>query len=410
MAEYSFVVDLSGNRLSPCNKNKAYYLIRKNKAKMLNRFPMVIQLQKIVKDDANKVKNHLGIDDGSKNVGLGIIQKCSSKTKPIFKGTIELRQDVSTKIGVRKGYRVYRRSHKRYRKKRFDNRKASKRKNRFTPTIIQKKQSILRVLNKLNQWIKIDEIHLENVLINIRALVEGKKLYKWQYQKSNRLDNNIRIAALMRDGFACVDCGSKERLQAHHISPKYAKGIDSIYNVVTLCEPCHIKTFGKELDLMEKYFAIINSKKLYTRDAMHVMQGKKYLKNELSKMSPVILTTGGDTANHRIDWNIEKTHSNDALVICGLEIKSRDVSLKDWKIKPLRKKSKGDAELVVEGFKHKDYVKYTKRNNAEYIGYITALYPEKKQFNMTKTDGVVLKRYGLKNLKLLARTKCIRWI
>ena len=67
MVEYSFVVDLAGNRLSPCNKNKSYYLIRKNKAKMLNKFPMVIQLQKIVNDDKNDdVKNFLGIDDGFK--------------------------------------------------------------------------------------------------------------------------------------------------------------------------------------------------------------------------------------------------------------------------------------------------------------------------------------------------------
>jgi hypothetical protein len=410
MVEYCFVVDLSGNRLSPCNKNKAYYLIRKSKAIMLIKFPMVIQLQKIVKDDNDdNVKSYLGIDDGSKHVGIGIIQDCKNKVKPIFKGTIELRNDVSKKMAIRKGYRVYHRYHKRYREKRFDNRKSSTRKGRLAPTIMQKKQSILRVINQISKWIKIDSIYLENVLIDIRVLTEGEKLYKWQYQKSNRLDNNIRIAALMRDNFTCVDCGSKESLQEHHIKPRRAKGADSIHNVVTVCKSCHIKTFGREIELMDKYLAIIQGKKLNLSDAMHVMQGKKYLQSELEKIAPLYLTTGGDTANHRIDWDIEKTHSNDALVICNLDIKKSNIDVKNWKLTPLRKKSKGDVELIVKGFKHRDYVKYTKKNGTEYIGYITALYPNKNQFNMTQTNGEILKRYGLKSLKLLSRPKCIRW-
>jgi len=170
MVEYSFVLDLAGNRLSPCNKNKAYYLIRNKKAKMLNKLPMVIQLFKIVKEDNNdKNKTYLGIDDGSKHVGLGIIQNCKTKVKPVFKGTIELRQDVSKKMTVRKGHRTCHRHNKRYREKRFDNRKSSKRKGRFAPTIIQKKQSILRVVNQITKWIKIDSIYLENVLIDIRC-------------------------------------------------------------------------------------------------------------------------------------------------------------------------------------------------------------------------------------------------
>lgn len=411
MVEYSFVLDLAGNRLSPCNKNKAYYLIRNKKAKMLNKFPMVIQLFKIVKEDNNnKTKTYLGIDDGSKHVGLGIIQDCNNKVKPIFKGIIELRDDVSKKMAIRKGYRTYHRYNKRYREKRFNNRKSSKRKGRLAPTIMQKKQSILRVVNKITKWIKIDSIYLENVLIDIRVLTEGRRLYKWQYQKANRLDNNIRIAALMRDNFTCVDCGSKENLQEHHIKPRRAKGADSIHNVLTLCKSCHAKTFGREIELMDQYLAIIKGRKLNFSDALHVMQGKKNLQTELKKIAPLYLTTGGDTANHRNDWDIEKTHSNDALVICNVDIKKNNIDIKDWQISPLRKKSKGDAELIVKGFKHRDYVKYTKKNGTEYMGYITALYPSKNQFNMTQTNGEILKRYGLKSLKLLSRPKCIRWI
>lgn len=411
MIEYSFVVDLAGNKLSPCNKNKAYYLIRKGRAKMFNKFPMVIQLQNIVEIDIKNdvVRNCLGIDDGSKHVGLGIIQECLTTVKPVFKCTVELRNDVSKKMTIRKGQRMYHRSNKRYRKKRFSNRKASKRKDRLAPTILQKKQSILRVLNKLSRWMRIDVIYLENVLIDIRVATEGKKLYKWQYQKSNRLDNNIKLAVLMRDGFKCVECNSKEKLQMHHIHARREGGADSIYNGITLCEKCHIKTFGKEDSFEQRYFTMIKGKRLMLRDAMHVMQGKKYLQRELNKISPLFLTTGAETANHRIDWDITKTHSNDALVICQKDIKNINIDIKDWIIQPLRKKSKGNIKAIVNGFMLRDNVEYTKRNGCSYVGYITAMYPQKQQFNMTTTDNVVYKRYGLKNLKLIYRPTRIWW-
>ena len=67
----------------------------------------------------------------SKNVGIALVQKCKTKNKPIFKGTIELRQDVMKLIEQRKGYRRYKRSHKKYRKARFNNRVSSKRKQRI---------------------------------------------------------------------------------------------------------------------------------------------------------------------------------------------------------------------------------------------------------------------------------------
>jgi hypothetical protein len=136
--------------------------------------------------------------------------------------------------------------------------------------------------------------------------------------------------------------------------------------------------------------------------AMHVMQGKTYLKNELQKIAPLTLTTGGDTANKRIDWNIEKPHSNDAIVISCLRVSPEQCNIKDWEIKPMRRRSKRTI-LSANGFQHRDFVRYTKKNGESYEGYITALYPERKQCNITTTDGKIIKRYGLKSLKLLWR-------
>ncbi|APM39137.1 RNA-guided endonuclease IscB [Clostridium kluyveri] len=406
---YAFVIDNKGNKLSPCKINKAWYLIRKNKAIQVNKYPMVIQLKREIKDKEDESEFVCGIDDGSLHVGIGIIQKCKTKNKVIFKGTIEQRQDVKHLMDIRRDYRRYHRYHKRYRPKKFNNRANSKRKNRIAPSIKQKKDAILRVINKLNKYINITEYHLEDVAIDIRALIEGKKLYKWQYQKSNRLDENIRKSVILRDGCECMECGKSSCvLEVHHVVPRRLHGNNNLSNLITLCSECHQKTEGKEELFIKHYQDMIKGKNIRFDYAQHVMQGKTYLRKELSKLAKLILTTGGDTANKRIDWNIEKNHSNDALVITDLKINSDDCNIKNWAIKLMRRKSKANIENL-QGFKHRDLIKYTKKNGENYIGYITALYPKKKQCNITTIEERILKRYGIKSCKLLWRFNKIYW-
>lgn len=55
---------------------------------------------------------------------------------------------------------------------------------------------------------------------------------------------NWREAVLLRDGYACVFCGSKERLEADHIKPKsiYPEQQFVVENGRTLCHSCHTQT------------------------------------------------------------------------------------------------------------------------------------------------------------------------
>jgi len=411
LKEYSFVQDCKGRKLSPTLINNAWYLIRKQKATLVSKYPMVIQLKKEVKDDKKDESEFVcGIDDGSKYVGIAIVQRCKTKNKVIFKGTIEQRNNVKHLMDVRRGYRRYHRKHKRYRQARFNNRSSSKKLDRLAPTIKQKKDAILRVITRLNKWCYINKIILEDVQIDIRSLQKGKKLYKWQYQKSNRLDENLRIATLMRDNYTCQECGKQNcMLEAHHIVPRRLKGSNSIGNLITLCTKCHDKTEGKEEKFIQKYQSIIKGSNIRFDYAMHVMQGKKYLRQELSNIAELSLTIGSDTANHRIDWNINKSHSNDAIVISGLKVNQNQCDIKDWIIKPMRRQSKAKCNEV-EGFKHRDLVKYIKKSGEKYIGWITAMYPEKKQVNITTLDEKILKRYGIKSLNLLWRFDKIYWL
>ncbi len=406
--EYCFVVDKNNRSLAPTKGKKGWYLIRKGRARLKSKYPMVIQLEKEVEEDSNE-ESHcvVGIDDGSSHVGLAIVQKCPTKNKVVFKGTMEQRQDVKHLIDIRRGYRRYHRQHKRYRQARFDNRSSSKRKDRLAPSIKQKKDSILRVLYQLNQWVTIQEYYLEDVAIDIRAMTDDYKPYRWQYQKSNRLDENLRKAAILRDNCKCQECGkSNGILEVHHIRARKYRGADTIANLITLCSHCHQKTEGREKEFEDKYFAKNKLKPKRFDYAMHVMQGKNYLREKISELGILHLTNGGETANKRIEWKIEKSHSNDA--ICITDGKPDTCNMKEWSIKPMRRKSKAKTDNVL-GIRHRDFVSYTYKNGETHTGYVTALYPELNALNF-KSKTKHCKKVNAKKCHLLWKFHRIYWL
>lgn len=409
MTNYSFVLDANGNPLSPTKEVKAWYMIRKGKAKLISKYPMTIQLNRIIPvEEICKDEVRCGIDDGELHTGIAIVQKCQTKNKVLFKGTIEQRNDVKHLMGVRRGYRRYHRYHKRHRKARFNNRGSSKRKGRIAPSILQKRQATIRVIYHLNKWINITNYWLEDVAIDIRALTDGYKPYNWQYQKSNRLDESIRKAVILRDGCKCKECGkSNTVLEVHHIKPRRLNGSNTLDNLVALCRKCHQKTEGKEEQYIQHYFSMLSSSDNKNLNyASHVMIGKTWLREQLSGLGILHLTNGGDTANKRIDWNIKKSHSNDAVCITDLRPDTTDI--KEWTIKPMRRQSKAKSDNVL-GIKHRDLVEYTFKNGETHKGYVTALYPKLNALNF-QSPTKRCSKVNAKKCKLLWKYSKIYWL
>lgn len=409
MTNYVFVLDANGKHLSPTKEQKAWFFIRKKRATLVSKYPMVIQLNKEIPDDKIcKDEIRCGIDDGGLHTGIALVQKCQTKNKVLFKGVIEQRNDVKHLMDVRRGYRRYHRYHKRYRPARFNNRSSSKKEGKIAPSILQKRQATIRAVAQLNKWINITDYWLEDVAIDIRALTDGFKPYKWQYQKSNRLDENIRKAVILRDGCQCVECGRTNcKLEVHHIKPRRLNGSNALSNLITLCERCHQNTEGREELFMDKYFALLNSSdNKYLNYAQHVMIGKKWLREQLSSLGILHLANGGDTANKRIDWNIEKFHSNDAICITNLQPDTCDV--KEWTIKPMRRQSKAKADNVL-GIKHRDLVEYTFKSGETHRGYVTALYPKQNAINF-QSPTKHCKKVSAKKCRLLWKFNKIYWL
>lgn len=183
----TFVIDKIGKPCLPCHPARSRKLLREGKAKVIQVVPFTIQLNYEVENPTGSFT--VGIDDGAKHVGVAIVNDKINEV--VFKGTIQLRQDVKRKIIQRSQYRRARRSRTlRYRKPRFNNRISSK----LVPSIRCRKDSILRVIKDMMKRINITKAIVEEVKFNhsknkygkFFSLVEvGKKYLKEQILKLN---------------------------------------------------------------------------------------------------------------------------------------------------------------------------------------------------------------------------------
>ena len=88
-----FVIDKEGKPLLPTHPARARKLLRNGKARVKTVVPFTIQLERVIVSPVGSFT--VGIDDGTKNVGIAVVNE---KTKEVvFRGTIQLRQDVSKK-------------------------------------------------------------------------------------------------------------------------------------------------------------------------------------------------------------------------------------------------------------------------------------------------------------------------
>ena len=327
-----YVINKNGNPLMPCKPAKARHLLRDKKARVVNRKPFTIQLLWDCEENVQEVC--CGIDKGCKVTGIA----CVGNGEILFSANIKHRnpvalqqKDGSTKtfVQVRAERRRGRRHrHRWHRKPRFLNRASSKRSGRLPPTIKMNVMEVARVVRKIP--LPISHITIEDVQVDIRRLSDpslrsraSPNVKGSEYQQSNRLDENLRLACLIRDNFTCKKCGKKNtRLEAHHIVWISKDGKDSIYNVITLCEKCHDKVhkIGESGKVRLKGGKVITGMDGYKdKIAARTMQGKTLLYSLLQNIASLSTVYGYQTAEFRKACELPKEHWIDALCIANLE-------------------------------------------------------------------------------------------
>ena len=323
-----YVRNKNGNPLMPCKPAKARHLLRDGKAKVVNRCPFTIKLEWDCEENVQEVT--VGIDKGSSVTGFSCVRFAKQRTgafagsrlgngKILMSGEIHHRTDIKDKMDARRANRRNRRNRKWYRPKRFNNRASSRRSGRLPPSIKANVEEVIRVVGQLP--LPISHIIVEDVAVDVRRLsnpdVKGS-----EYQQSNRLDENLRLACLTRDDFTCQKCNKKETLlEAHHIVWTTKGGKDSIYNLITLCESCHDKVHrkGESGKVKIKGGKVVKGMAGFSdKVVQRTMQGKTLMYQELEKIASFETVYGYQTSAYRKSLSLPKTHDIDALCVATL--------------------------------------------------------------------------------------------
>jgi RRXRR protein/HNH endonuclease len=300
-----YVRNQDGMPLMPCTPAKARHLLRAGKAKVVERSPFTIELAWQCEGHVQQVT--LGIDKGSHVTGIC----CVGNGQVLLAAELEHRGDVKEKMDTRRMHRRSRRARCWYRPKRFLNRAASLRRGRLPASIRTNVEEVIRVVKHLP--LPISSTVIEDVQVDI-ARLNNPALKGSQYQDPTRLDENLRIACLMRDGYMCQQCCKKNvRLEAHHIVFKERGGKDTLANLLTLCEHCHQQVHAGKIHLQKTGVG-----GHLDQIAQRTMQGKTSLYATLSKLAPLSTVFGYQTAAYRKSLRLPKTHSIDALCIATL--------------------------------------------------------------------------------------------
>lgn len=390
----------------PCKPRKARKLISGGKAEMVKRTPFTIKL--LYGSSGYKQDISLGVDAGSKNVGI-----CATTDKQVlYKEELHPRNDVVPLLSQRREARRTRRNRLRRRQPRFDNRVKSKHKGWLAPSVEVKIQEHISVIKRVMTILPITSVTVETAEFDtqrLKALEQGKPLpIGKDYQLGEMYDTyNVRQYVLKRDDYTCQCCGKHGdglKLHVHHKETRLIGG-NSPSNLITLCEDCH-----KAIHLGEKSLDDKKSKRSRSlRDAafMGIMRKTLYerLQNKLD--IPVKETKGYITKMYRELNHIEKSHTNDALVISGNFFAMDDDTLYYTKCirhhnRQIHKKTilsggirkRNQAEYVVKGYRLFDTVKcdndlyfvYGRRNS----GF----------FDICKLDGTKVNKGSISNKRL----------
>lgn len=385
---------------------KVRRLLKNSLAHVVCRIPFTIQLDYDTTDYTQPVS--LGVDAGSKHIGIS----ATTSEKELYAADVELRNDIVDKLSTRRELRRTRRSRLRYRKARFNNRVSSKRKGWLAPSVENKIQTHLTVVEKIHKFLPITNIVVETASFDIQK-INNPSISGSEYQQGEQLDFfNVREYVLFRDNHTCQHCKGKSKdkvLNVHHIESRKTGG-DSPNNLITLCETCHKAYHRGEFELNVK-----RGKSFRDAAFMGIMRWSFY--DRLKNIYPnVSMTFGYITKNTRITNNLPKDHYVDARCISGnpvakplgyyfyqkkVRCQNRQIHKANF-LKGGRKKL-NQAPFLVKGFRLFDLVEYEKE-----LYYIFGR-RSNGSFDIRKLDGTKVNKGSIncKYLRLIDIRKSI---
>lgn len=354
-------MNMRGDPLMPCTQKKARILLKEGKAVIYKYDPFTIQLTYATGE--TKQDCHIGIDTGSKHIGMAI----TSENKVLFKGEIELRQDVKSNIDTKHIYRRSRRNRKtRYRQPRFLNRKRS---DKWLPPSLQNRvDHTFHWIDTFCSLVSDPILHIEVGKFDTAKMI-NPEINGVDYQHGQTYGFfEERYFVFARDNYTCQCCGkSKDKiLQTHHIIYRSNGGTDRVDNLITVCTDCHTSKNHQKGGILYKWQEQHKKVKQYKEPPfMNAIR-----KRIFARYPNAHTTYGSETTSHRKELGLEKTHYNDAITISGITNIKEDP--KEWLlIKQFRKKKRSLHEATArKGRKEPNcFQKRNSKNTPFYRGF-----------------------------------------
>ena len=331
-----FVLNMRGEPLMPCTQRKVRLLLKEGRAVIYKYNPFTIQLTYATGE--TKQNCHIGIDTGSKHIGVAI----TSEDKVLFKGEIELRQDVRSNLDTKRMYRRGRRNRKtRYRQPRFLNRKKT---DKWLPPSLQNRiNHTYHWIDTFSSLVHSPELHIEVGKFDTAKII-NPEINGVDYQHGQTygfLDERYFVFA--RDNYTCQCCGkSKDKiLQTHHIIYRSNGGTNRVDNLITVCTDCHTSENHKKGGVLYKWQEQHKKVKQYKEPPfMNILRKRIFV-----KYPNAVITYGSETTPKRKEMGLNKTHYNDAIVISS--ISKINENSEEWLlIKQFRKKKRSLHEAT----------------------------------------------------------------
>ncbi|CAI3257527.1 HNH endonuclease [Enterococcus cecorum] len=396
----------------PCSNRKARLLLKEGKAKIYQYNPFTIQLCYATGEYMQEC--HIGIDTGSEHIGIAV----TSEEKVLFKGEVELRQDVKSNLDTRRSYRRDRRNRKtRYRKARFLNRK--KKESWLPPSIENRVNHTFKWINKLIALLPNPKLHIEVGKFDVAKMI-NPDIQGVDYQHGQTYGfYDMRYFVFARDKYTCQCCGKSKGkiLQTHHIIYRSNSGSNRADNLITVCTDCHTYENHQKGGILYQWQEKHKKTKQYKEPSFMNVLRKRIFK----KYPNAVITYGSETTPKRKELGLEKMHYNDAIIISGISTIKENPN--EWLlIKQFRKKKRSLHEATArKGRKEPNRLQKRNAKNKPYykgfylndkvevfgrIGYITGFTSGGAYIKNAENEYIILpnksyKQVGISNIKLL---------
>ena len=303
---YIYVVDSNGTPLMPTSRlGMVRRWLKTGQARWFGNSRHTIQFVRPVTTNTQELT--LGVDAGF-HLGLSVVGN-----KREYYASESLRKSEKDRITSRRELRRSRRNRLRHRQARFDNRR--RKDGWLTPSMQHRLDFTIREIKRLYTFLPIANLVVEITPFDNQKLLNSNiKPWEYTHGKMNGF-KTIKDYLLARDNYRDALDGKQypaSQLRVHHLVQRKDGGTNQPDNLVLLSDINHSQTNhnnGSLAKLRENRQKALDYRGAYFMNILATRLGDYF--------DEYTTTQGYLTANLRQEYQIEKSHLNDAFIIAG---------------------------------------------------------------------------------------------